>query len=131
MPPLVESRQQVQFAEFKLDLRTGELWNNGEKHLLPFRCFQILTALLECPGEMVTRDALVKRLWASGVFVDFEGSLNKGIERLREALNDPADRHRFIETLPHRGYRFIAPLVTPSKPQPAITALVGKKVCAY
>src|SRR5271167_437764 len=83
-----ESRQQVQFAEFALDLRTGELWQDGEKLALPYQSFQILAVLLERPGEMVTREALVKRLWASDVFVDFEGSLNRAIKRLREALHD-------------------------------------------
>ena len=114
MPPAVESRQQqVQFAEFRVDLRTGELWQNGQKQLLAQQCLQILAALLEHPGEMVTREELVKRLWASDVFVDFEGSLNKAIKRLRQALNVPAVQPRLFVTLPRRGYRFIAPVWAP------------------
>src|SRR5271166_5793974 len=126
-----ESRQQVQFAEFALDLRTGELWQDGEKLALPYQSFQILAVLLERPGEMVTREALVKRLWASDVFVDFEGSLNRAIKRLREALHDSADQPRFIETLPRRGYRFIAPVTRTQDPVTETKGLVGKKVSHY
>lgn len=93
-------RQQVQFADLALDLRTGDLWRDGERLLLPHQSFQILAALLERPGELITREELVKSLWASDVFVDFEGSLNKAIKRLREVLHDSADQPRFIETLP-------------------------------
>ena len=127
----VEPRQQVQFAEFSLDVRTGELWQDGEKLALPNQCFQILAVLLEHPGEMVTREALVKRLWASDVFVDFEGSLNKAIKRLREALHDAADQPRFIETLPRRGYRFIASVARAQDRVTETKGLVGKKVSHY
>ncbi len=127
----VEPRQQVQFAEFSLDVRTGELWQEGEKLALPYQSFQILAVLLERPGEMVTREALVKRLWASDVFVDFEGSLNKAIKRLRETLHDAADEPRFIETLPRRGYRFVAPVTRTQDPARETKGLVGKKVAHY
>src|SRR5271165_2074029 len=127
----VDSRQQVQFAEFALDLRTGELWRDGEKLVLPHQSFQILTALLERPGEMVTREELVKRLWASDVFVDFEGSLNKAIKRLREALHDSADQPRYIETLPRRGYRFSAPVTRAQDLATEKEGLVGRKVSHY
>jgi DNA-binding winged helix-turn-helix (wHTH) protein/tRNA A-37 threonylcarbamoyl transferase component Bud32 len=127
----VEPRQQVQFAEFALDLRTGELWRDGEKLALPHQSFQILAVLLERPGEMVTREELVKRLWASDVFVDFEGSLNKAIKRLRETLLDSADQPRFIQTLPRRGYRFIAPVTRTQDPATETKGLVGKKVSHY
>ena len=126
-----EPRQRVQFAEFALDLRTGELWRDGEKLALSYQSFQILAALLERHGEMVTRENLVKRLWASDVFVDFEGSLNKAIKRLREALHDAADQPRFIETLPRRGYRFIAPVTRAQDPSAETKGLVGKKVSHY
>src|SRR5215469_12917069 len=101
---------QVQFAEFTVDLRTGELWRNDEKLALPPQSFQVLTALLETPGELVTREELIKRLWASDVFVEFEGSLNKAVKRLREILQDSADQPRLIETVPRRGYRLIVPV---------------------
>jgi TolB-like protein/DNA-binding winged helix-turn-helix (wHTH) protein/Tfp pilus assembly protein PilF len=98
----------VRFGEFELDLRTGELRSNGHHIILQEKPFQILTALLERPGEMVTREELIKRLWPAGTFVDFDLSLNKAVNRLREALEDSAEQPRFIETFPKRGYRFVA-----------------------
>jgi serine/threonine protein kinase len=127
----VQPGQQIQFAEFVLDPRTGELWREGQKVALPYQSFQILTALLERPGEMMTREELVKRLWASDVFVDFEGSLNKAIKRLRETLHDAADQPRFIETLPRRGFRFIVPIRRTQNPATETSGLVGKKVSHY
>ena len=103
-----ESKRVVRFAEFELDLRAGELRTNGHHIILPEKPFLILSALLERPGEMVTRDELVKRLWPTGTFVDFNLGLNKAVNRLREVLDDSAERPRFIETFPKRGYRFIA-----------------------
>jgi DNA-binding winged helix-turn-helix (wHTH) protein/Flp pilus assembly protein TadD len=105
-----ESEQSIWFAEFELDLRTRELRTNGRRSALQEQPFQILTALLEHPGQLVTRDELTKRLWPSNTFVDFEHSLNKAVTRLREALADSAEHPRFIETLPRRGYRFISPV---------------------
>ena len=102
-----ESRRIVRFAEFELDLRAGELRTNGHHIILPEKPFLILGALLERPGEMVTRDELVKRLWPTGTFVDFNLSLNKAVNRLRELLHDSAEQPRFIETVPKRGYRLI------------------------
>jgi Tol biopolymer transport system component/DNA-binding winged helix-turn-helix (wHTH) protein len=103
-----EFKRIVRFAEFELDLRAGELRTNGSHIILPEKPFQILAALLERPGEMVTRDELVKRLWPSGTFVDFNLGLNKAVNRLREVLDDSAEDPRFIETFPKRGYRFVA-----------------------
>src|SRR5216684_2174917 len=103
-----ESSQTVRFGEFELDLRTGELRSDGHHIILQEKPFQILTALLERPGEMVTREELIKRLWPAGTFVDFDLSLNKAVNRLRDALEDSAEQPRFIETLPKRGYRFVA-----------------------
>ena len=105
-----ESTHIVRFGEFELDLRTGELRANGHHIILQEKPFQILTALLELPGEMVTREELIKRLWHAGTFVDFDLSLNKAVNRLREALEDSAEQPRFIETFPKRGYRFMVPV---------------------
>jgi DNA-binding winged helix-turn-helix (wHTH) protein len=102
-----ESEQSIRFGEFELDLRTRELRTNGRRSTLQEQPFQILTALLERPGQLVARDELIKRLWPSDTFVDFEHSLNKAVTRLRETLADSAEHPRFIETLPRRGYRFI------------------------
>ena len=101
----------IRFAEFELDLRTGELRTNGNHVIVPEKPFQILAALLERPGEMVTRDELVKRLWPAGTFVDFNLGLNKAVNRLRELLHDSAEQPRFIETFPKRGYRFTGAIV--------------------
>jgi DNA-binding winged helix-turn-helix (wHTH) protein/Tol biopolymer transport system component len=105
-----ESGQTVRFGKFELDLRTRELWSNGRTLTLQEQPFQILSALLERPGQLVTRDELTKRLWPSDTFVDFEHSLNKAVNRLREALEDSAEQPSLVETLPRRGYRFVAPV---------------------
>src|SRR6202140_3356135 len=103
-----ESAHIVRFGDFELDLRTAELRINGHHIVLQEKPFQILTALLERPGEMVSREELSKRLWPAGTFVDFNLGLNKAVNRLREALNDSAEQPQFIETFPKRGYRFVA-----------------------
>src|SRR5260370_6381853 len=103
-----ESGQTVGFG--KLDLRTRELRSNGRNLTLQEQPFEILAALLERPGQLVTRDELTKRLWPSDTFLDYEHSLTKAVNRLREALEDSAEHPRLIETLPRRGYRFIAPV---------------------
>src|SRR5215472_8754483 len=101
------SKRQFHFNEFQLDLDTAELRNNGDKTSLVGQPLQILTELLERPGQLVTREELKKKLWPDDTFVDFDQSLNKAVNRLREALKDSAEHPRFIETLPRRGYRFI------------------------
>ena len=105
-----ESEPYVHFGEFKLDLRTRELRSNGHRSYLQEQPFQVLAVLLDHPGQLVTRDELMKQLWPSDTFVDFDRSLNKAVNRLREALEDSADHPRFIETVPRRGYRFIGPV---------------------
>jgi eukaryotic-like serine/threonine-protein kinase len=102
----------VRFGLFEVDLRSGELRKAGIKIKLYGQPFEILVALLERPGDIVTREELRDRLWPPDVFVDVDISLNKAINRLREALGDTADNSRFVETLPRRGYRLIVP-VTP------------------
>jgi TolB-like protein/DNA-binding winged helix-turn-helix (wHTH) protein/Tfp pilus assembly protein PilF len=103
----------VRFAAFELDLRTGELRKRGVRINLPDQPFQVLKTLLDRPGELVTREELRQRLWPAETFVDFEHGLNAAVRRLRDALGDSADVPRFIETLPRRGYRFIAPVAQP------------------
>lgn len=97
--------QVLRFAQFELDLRTAELSSAGVKITLPEQPFQILTLLLEHAGEVVTREALRKRLWSDDVFVDFDDSLNSAVRRLRLALGDPAENPKILETLPRHGYR--------------------------
>ncbi len=100
----------MQFGPFEVDLAAGELRKRGLKLRLQAQPFGVLACLLERPGEIVTREALQQKLWPDDVFVDFDQGLNKAINKLREALGDSAETPRFIETLPRRGYRFIAPV---------------------
>src|SRR5215472_227905 len=111
MPPGNQyTRTVTRFGPFEADLQTQELRKQGVRLRLPGQSFQILKMLLERPGEMVTRDELRATLWPSDTFVDFEHGLNAAVNRLRETLGDSADSPHLIETLPRRGYRFIAPL---------------------
>jgi DNA-binding winged helix-turn-helix (wHTH) protein/Tol biopolymer transport system component len=100
----------IRFGTFEVDLRAGELRRNGSRIRLQEQPFQILLALIERPGEVVTRDELQKKLWPADTFVDFDHSLNAAIRRLRDALGDSAENPRFVETVARRGYRFIAPV---------------------
>lgn len=98
----------VRFDGFEVDLRSRELRRDGERIRLQDQPFHILAMLLEQPGEVVTREAIRARLWPEGTFVDFEHSVNAAIKRLRSALGDAAEKPRYVETLPRRGYRFVA-----------------------
>jgi DNA-binding winged helix-turn-helix (wHTH) protein len=98
------------FGTYEADVRAGELLRDGSKIRLQEQPFQVLVALLEHAGEIITREDLRQRLWPSDTFVDFDHSLNTAINKLREALRDSAANPRFIETKARRGYRFIAPV---------------------
>jgi TolB-like protein/DNA-binding winged helix-turn-helix (wHTH) protein/Flp pilus assembly protein TadD len=100
--------RKARFGVFEADPRTGELRKHGVKIKLQDQPFQILALLLERPGEVVTRDELQHKLWPADTFVDFDNGLNTAIKRLRDTLGDSADTPHFVETLPRRGYRFIA-----------------------
>ncbi|HZF15766.1 MAG TPA: winged helix-turn-helix domain-containing protein [Steroidobacteraceae bacterium] len=102
--------RRVRFADFEADLRSQELFRGGASVRLPNQSFLALVALLERPGELVTREELRVRLWPGNRVVEFEQGLNAIINRLREALGDDAENPNFIETLPRRGYRFVAQL---------------------
>ncbi len=104
------TKARYKFGLFEANLESGELFRNGQKLRLQDQPFQVLVALLESPGEVVTREELRQRLWATDTFVDFDHSLNTAINKLRDTLGDGAANPRFIETLPRRGYRFIAPV---------------------
>src|SRR6476661_666248 len=96
------------FYAFRADLRSGELTKHGIRIKLQEKPFQILAYLLAHAGDVVTRDDLRATLWGSDTYVDFDHSLNIAMNKLREALSDSADSPRYIETLPRRGYRFVA-----------------------
>jgi len=106
----VRSRSILRFGAFEVDVRSGELRKQGVRIKLQEQPFHVLTVLLQRPGEVVTREELRNQNWPADTFVDFDNSLNTAINKLREALGDSADNPRFIETLPRRGYRFIAPV---------------------
>src|SRR5436309_10917407 len=110
VPPLNEFAQQVirRFGVFELDLKAGELRRHGHKIKLQEQPFQVLSLLLEKPGEVITREELRNRLWPADTFVDFDHSLNAAIRRLRDALGDSADNPTFVETVARRGCRFLA-----------------------
>jgi Tol biopolymer transport system component/DNA-binding winged helix-turn-helix (wHTH) protein len=109
--PANQGRSLIRFGVCELDVRAGELRRNGVKVKLQEQPLQILAMLLECPGEIVTREELRARLWSADTFVDFDHGLNSAVKRLRDALGDSAEKPRFVETLGRRGYRFIAALV--------------------
>jgi TolB-like protein len=100
----------VRFGEFQANLHTGEVFRSRRKVPLQEKPFQILKALLEHRGEMVTRDELRQKLWSKNVFVDFDRGLKTAISKLRRALGDSAEKPRLVETLPRRGYRLVASL---------------------
>jgi len=116
--PTTQKPGMIGFGPFEADLYTRELCKNGLKLKLQEQPFQVLAMLLERPGELVTREEIRAKLWPEDTFVDFDHGLNAAVRRLREALNDNAGRPKFVETLPRRGYRFIAPvsLIEPAQP---------------
>src|SRR5450631_875003 len=117
----------ARFGPFEVDLHTHELWKFGTRLKLVGQPFEILVVLLSKPGELVTREELRTRLWPGDTFVDFNHGLNAAVNKLREALSDSAENPRYVETLPRRGYRFIATvewagakLVVPEAPSPKL-----------
>jgi|HubBroStandDraft_2_1064218.scaffolds.fasta_scaffold00425_17 DNA-binding winged helix-turn-helix (wHTH) protein/tetratricopeptide (TPR) repeat protein len=100
----------VRFGSFELDLQEGKLTKAGIRIRLQEQPLQILALLLERPSQVVTRDEIRQKLWSRDTFVEFDDALNTAVRKLRAALNDSADNPRFLETVPRRGYRFIAPV---------------------
>jgi TolB-like protein/DNA-binding winged helix-turn-helix (wHTH) protein len=106
----------IEFGVYGVDLAAGELRKQGLRIKLQAQPFGILAMLLERPGVIVTREELQQKLWPTDVFVDFDQGLNKAINKLRDALGDVAENPRFVETVPKKGYRFIAPVKVVSGP---------------
>src|SRR5580700_10835753 len=104
----------VRFGVFEVDLRAGELRKKGTKIRLQGQPYLLLITLVKQPGEIVTREELRSTLWPQDTFVDFDHGLGTAVNKLREVLGDSATNPRFVETLPRRGYRFIAPVVIDS-----------------
>ncbi|HST12214.1 MAG TPA: winged helix-turn-helix domain-containing protein [Terriglobales bacterium] len=104
------SAKSARFGLFEVDLVSGELRKDGTRVRLQEQPFRVLAMLLECPGEMVTREEMRSQLWPGDTFVDFDHGLNTAVNKLREALGDAAANPRFVQTVARRGYRFIAPV---------------------
>src|SRR4051812_35999408 len=109
----------VGFGPFTLDLHTGELWKRGARVRLEGQPIQILNLLLERPGKLVTQDEIRCKLWPDGTVVEYDHSIKTALRKLRHALGDDAGEPRYIETLPKRGYRFIAAVTSIQGEAPA------------
>jgi DNA-binding winged helix-turn-helix (wHTH) protein len=122
----MNEREPVRFGVFEVDLGRRELRKHGLRLKLQGQPFQVLAALLDRPGELVTREELRLRIWGADTFVDFDQSLNRAVNKLREALGDSAENPRFIETMTRRGYRFLAPVTvaTSNAPPPHVPPAV-------
>lgn len=122
----------VRFDCYEVDLAAGQIYKRGTRLRLADQPFQVLALLLEHPGQVVTREDLRRRLWPDEVFVDFDNVMNTAVARLRDTLGDSAERPRFIETLPKRGYRFIAAVSEPvATAEPALPRRSGLLVLPF
>jgi len=121
MPDTTTGRTVYRFGLYEVDDRTGEVRKQGRPLKLRGRPFDILVLLLTRGGDVVSREELRQELWPADTFVDFDHGLNSAMNRLRDALGDAAENPRFIETLPRRGYRFIAPVTVVQAPAPVAT----------
>src|SRR5690349_7507825 len=100
----------LRFGLFEINLSARQLRKQGRNIKLQEQPFQVLALLVRRPGELVTRDELRRALWSADTFVEFDQALNTAVKKIRLALGDSADNPRFVETIPRKGYRFIAPL---------------------
>src|SRR4029077_3519344 len=110
MPDATQTPAVHRFGAFEINLQSGELRKSGMRLRLSGQPLQILAILVERSGEVVTREELHSKLWSADTFVDFDHGLNNAVARIREVLDDSAEAPRYVETIPRRGYRFIAPL---------------------
>jgi DNA-binding winged helix-turn-helix (wHTH) protein len=108
------------FGEFELDVDAEELRKNGRRLKLQPQPFKLLVLLTHRSGRLVSREDIRRELWPDGTFVDFDQAVNFAIKQIRDILRDPAERPLYIETVPRRGYRFIAPVDTPAGDTPAV-----------
>src|SRR5215475_11406330 len=117
------SNRRIRTGLYAIDLACPELRKDGVRVPLQEQPFRVLSLLLERPGELVTRDELQTKLWPAHTYVGFDEGINTAIRKLRSAFGDSADNPRFIETLPRRGYRFIAPVQ--EVPKTGLTAVAS------
>ncbi|MGB6803504.1 MAG: winged helix-turn-helix domain-containing protein, partial [Candidatus Sulfotelmatobacter sp.] len=117
----------VRFGSFEADFQEGKLTKAGVRIRLQEQPLQILALLLERPGQIVTREEIRQKLWSRDTFVEFDDALNTAVRKLRAALNDSADNPRFLETVPRRGYRFVAPVAATPELQTVASTVVPTK----
>jgi len=110
-------KREIRFDGWCVNFESGEITRGGETHRLQDQPLQILDELTQRPGQVVTREQLIARLWPKGV-VEFDTGLNTAMRKLRIALGDDADTPRYIETIPRKGYRFVAALDAAPAPMP-------------
>jgi TolB-like protein/DNA-binding winged helix-turn-helix (wHTH) protein/tetratricopeptide (TPR) repeat protein len=123
MPDAKQSSAVRRFGAFELNPQSGELRKNGMRLRLSGQPFQVLSVLVERAGELVTREELNSKLWPADTFVDFDHGLNNAVARIREILDDSSESPRYVETVPRRGYRFIAPLTDVALRAPTVAEL--------
>src|SRR5918993_5205039 len=126
-----DSKSITSFGVFEVDRRSGDLRKAGVRIRLAAQPFQVLILLLDRAGDVVTREELQRHVWPADTFVDFDRGLNKAVNRLRETLGDTADSPRFIETIPKRGYRFIAPVQNGADGSASVQAPVADGALAF
>src|ERR1700747_1332605 len=124
MPGATQAPTVRRFGSFEVDLRSGELRKNGMRLRLSGQPFQVLAILVDRPGEVVAREEFHSKLWPADTFVDFDHGLNNAVARIREVLDDSPDTPRYVETIPRRGYRFIAPVA--DIPSPRVSPLAAE-----
>src|SRR5271163_4215292 len=123
------SSPMLKFGPYIVDLTAGEIRKNGSRIRLQEKPLRVLGLLAERQGQLVTREELKKHLWPEDTFVDFETGLNTAVSKLRDALSDSAEKPRYIETIPRRGYRFISPVeFVNGHPRPAGSSENGQKL---
>jgi DNA-binding winged helix-turn-helix (wHTH) protein len=115
---MTTTRETFCFGEFELDVDAGELRRKNRRLKLQPQPFKLLLLLVRKAGTLVSRDEIRRELWPDGTFVDFDQSVNFSIKQIRDVLGDDADRPLYIETVPRRGHRFIAPISTPGQAAP-------------
>jgi TolB-like protein/DNA-binding winged helix-turn-helix (wHTH) protein/Tfp pilus assembly protein PilF len=120
MPVPVTTTRRLAFGAYEADLHSGELTKDGKRVRLQAQPFQLLAMLLERPGQLVTREEICQKLWSADTFVDFDHSLGTAINKIREVLNDSVAEPRFVETIPRRGYRFVAAVTAVAVDPPTV-----------
>src|SRR5271156_7185533 len=131
-PPVQNGSRTIRFGAFEADLHSGEVRKSGNRIKLQDQPFKVLEILLERPGNLVTREELQTRIWPEETYGDFDHAVNVAVGKLRTALGDSADNPSFIETVPRRGYRFVARLecahVEAAPPPPPVIVVVPAEV---